>query len=92
MPIIKILRDYSGAEGTDADKNVFAGATHTVTRARAAELKAVGLAEIVSDEAHPDDEENKAMSEEKQAQPIANKQAPAPKNKSAPKAEDKKSD
>ncbi len=94
MAVIKVLRDYCGAEGTDVDKNVFADSEHTVTRARAAELKAVGLVEIISDEAHPDEsKEDEAVTEEKSApEPIANKAAPVAKNKAAPKAADKKTD
>ena len=88
---IKVLRDYSGAEGTDVDKNVIAGSTYIVTRARAAELKAVGLVEIVGDDAHPDDEKEEEVAEEKQAAPIVNKQATAPKNKAQAKAADKAS-
>ena len=88
---IKVLRDYSGAEGTDVDKNVIAGSTHIVTRARAAELKKVGLVEIIGDDVHPDDEQEEEV-EEKQAAPIVNKQAAAPKNKARPKAADKKAE
>ena len=88
---IKVLRDYSGAEGTDVDKNVIAGSTHIVTRGRAAELKAVGLVEIVGDDAQPDDEKEEEVAEEKQAAPIGNKQASAPKNKAQAKAADKAS-
>lgn len=47
---IKVLRDYSGKEGTDVDKNVFAGSEHHVSRARGAELFASGLVEILSDD------------------------------------------
>ena len=86
---IKVLRDYSGAEGTDVDKNVAAGSTHIVTRARAAELKAVGLVEIVGEDEHPDDGKEEEEMDEKQIKPIANKQAPAPRNKAEPKANDK---
>lgn len=82
MAIIKVKRDYCGAEGTDVDKNVLAGSKHTVTRARAAELKAVGLVDIISDEAHPDDEKEEAVSNEKsEPKPIANKAAPVARNK-----------
>lgn len=56
MPIIRVKRDYCGEEGTGPDKDVLAGSEHSVTRARAAALKANGLIEIVSDEAHPDDD------------------------------------
>ncbi|MBT2242680.1 hypothetical protein JQK15_03940 [Sphingobium sp. BHU LFT2] len=91
MPTIKVKRDYCGAEGTDVDKNVLAGSTHSVTRARAAELFAVGLVEIISDEAHPDDEKEEDVAEEKgEPKPIANKQATAPANKVAPAADNKK--
>jgi hypothetical protein len=86
---IKVLRDYSGQEGTDVDKNVFAGSKHVVTRGRAAELKAVGLAEIIGDDPHTDDEEEDVEGAEKQIQPITNKAAPVPANKAAPKAADK---
>lgn len=89
---IKVLRDYSGAEGTDVDKNVIAGSTHIVTRARAAELKKVGLVEIIGDDVHPDDEQEEKVAEEKQAAPIVNKQAAAPKNKAQPKAANKKAE
>lgn len=92
MPTIKVKRDYCGAEGTDVDKNVFAGSTHSVTRARAAELQAVGLVDIISDEDHPDDDKEVPVAEEKQIQPIANKKAPAPRNKPAPTAADKTGD
>ncbi|WP_395391570.1 hypothetical protein WBP07_12925 [Novosphingobium sp. BL-8A] len=93
MPIIKVKRDYCGAEGVDADKNVPEGSEHSVTRARAAELKAVGLIEIISDEAHPDDaKEDANVAEEKsEPKPIASKPAPAPRNKAAPKSSDKTS-
>ncbi|EPR14202.1 hypothetical protein M527_29250 [Sphingobium indicum IP26] len=86
---IKVLRDYSGAEGTDVDKNVIAGSTHIVTRARAAELKAVGLVEIVGEDEHPDDGKEDEEVDEKKIQPIANKAAHAPRNKAEPKANDK---
>jgi|GEM_PF-2672739 len=93
---IHVLRDYSGAEGTDADKNVRAGSTHTVTRARAAELKAVGLVEIVGDDPHPDDEketeevsEQKPEGGEKVAQPVTTKVMPTTPNKAAPKVASK---
>ena len=86
---IKVLRDYSGAEGTDVDKNVLAGSTHIVTRARAAELKAVGLVKIIGDDVHPKDEQEEQVAEEKQAAPIVNKQAGAPKNKADPQSADK---
>ncbi|MEE4452869.1 hypothetical protein [Novosphingobium resinovorum] len=90
MAIIKVKRDYSGAEGTDVDKNVFAGSKHTVTRARAAELKAVGLVEIISDEAHPDDDKEEAVSDQKsEPKPISNKAAPVASNKAAKPAEKK---
>ena len=89
---IKVLRDYSGAEGTDVDKNVIAGSTHIVTRARAAELKKVGLVEIIGDDVHPDDEQEDEVAEVKQAAPIVNKQAAAPKNKARSKAADKKAE
>ncbi|MES2175102.1 MAG: hypothetical protein V4523_14305 [Pseudomonadota bacterium] len=56
MPIIKIIRDYSGQEGIGPDKDVLTGTMHSVTRARAAELKANRLVEIVSDEPHAEDE------------------------------------
>lgn len=55
MAIIKVTRDYSGQEGVGPDKDVLAGSEHSVTRTRAAELKANGLVEIISDEDHPDD-------------------------------------
>jgi len=90
---IKVLRDYSGAEGADVDKNVAAGSTHIVTRARAAELKAVGLVEIVGGDEHPaDGKQEEEEVDEKQIQPIANKQAAAPTNKAEPKANDKGKD
>lgn len=94
MPTIKVKRDYCGAEGTDADKNVPEGSQHSVTRARAAELKAVGLIEIISDEDHPEDaaEEETVAEEKSEPKPIANKPAPAPRNKAAPKAADKTAD
>ncbi|UIJ43719.1 hypothetical protein LZK98_11520 [Sphingomonas cannabina] len=80
---IKVLRDYSGQEGTDVDKNVLAGSEHVVTRARAAELLAVGLVEAVGDDEHPDDAE--AKEGEKAMQPIANKAAPTHQNKAVAK-------
>jgi len=90
---IKVLRDYSGAEGSDADKNVLVGSVHSVTRARAAELQAVGLVEIIDEDGeHPDDAERDEteVSEVKQEiEPIANKAARTPRNKVAPKAADK---
>lgn len=48
---IKVLRDYSGEEGTDLDKNVEAGSEHIVSRARGNALHANGLVEILEDEA-----------------------------------------
>lgn len=86
MAIIKVKRDYSGQEGVGPDKDVLAGTTHSVTRARAAELKANGLVEIISDEAHPDDEADDAASGEKKIDPIVNKAAPRSPNKKATKA------
>lgn len=90
---IKVLRDYSGKEGLDADKNVFAGSEHHVSRARGAELAANGLAEILSDDdddaAGPGDPEDAANSEdggegaEKIAPIVSNKAAPEPKAKPA---------
>ncbi len=92
MAVIKVLRDYCGEEGTDVDKNVFAGSEHSVSRARAAALFASGLVEIISDEAHPDEgKKDDTVSEEKsEPKPIESKPAPAPRNKAAPKAADKK--
>ena len=84
---IKVIRDYSGAEGSDVDRNVRAGSEHVVTRARGNELHANGLAEIVDDEAY--DEENKPMADEKKAEPVTNKAAPVPPNKAAPKLKNK---
>ncbi|TCM39143.1 hypothetical protein [Novosphingobium sp. ST904] len=94
MAVIKVLRDYCGEEGTDVDKNVFADSKHTVTRARAAALFASGLVEIVSDEAHPDDDkDSEAVAEGKnEPEPITSKPAPKPRNKSVAKAADKQSD
>ncbi|WP_103728923.1 hypothetical protein [Novosphingobium sp. HII-3] len=88
---IKVLRDYCGQEGADVDKNVAAGTEHIVSRARAAELKAVGLVEIVSDDAHPDDvKEDEEVAEQKsEPKPIANKPAPKPQNKAEPKPANK---
>lgn len=51
---IRVIRDYSGEEGTDVDKNVLAGTEHVVTRARGNALFANGLVKILEDEA--DDE------------------------------------
>lgn len=82
---IKVLRDYSGAEGTDADQNVFAGDEHIVTRARAAELHAVGLVEIVGEDEHPDDAEAAA----EPAAETAEKARQRPKNKAAAQPENK---
>lgn len=87
---IKVLRDYSGQEGTGVDRNVDAGSVHTVTRARGSELKAVGLVEIISDEAHPDDDKEEAVPNEKsEPKPIANKAAPVASNKATKPAEKK---
>lgn len=93
---VKVLRDYSGEEGTDADKNVEAGSEHIVTRARGHALAANGLVEILEDEADEGDEIGaadagegegadamKSEPENKQQQAPANKQAPAPKTKAA---------
>ncbi|MDG6079758.1 hypothetical protein E3U23_11215 [Erythrobacter litoralis] len=82
---IKVLRDYSGAEGTDVDKSVHAGEVFSVSRARANELAANGLVEIVEEEEGdvPDNPEAK------QAEKPENKKAVEPKNKSAPKAKSK---
>jgi len=75
--IIKVVRDYSGQEGVGPDKDVFAGTTHSVTRARGSELFANGLVEIVSDEAHPDDPAGEPENDaSKEIQPLANKAAP----------------
>lgn len=94
MPTIRVKHDYCGAEGNDVDKNVAAGSKHSVSRARAAELKAVGLIEIISDEDHPDDaqKDESKVEEKSEPQPIANKPAPTPRNKAAPKAADKNTD
>lgn len=82
---IKVLRDYSGEEGTDPDKNVEAGSEYIVTRARGHALAANGLVEILEDEADDGEEEDamNAEPENKQQQVPANKQAPAPKTKAA---------
>lgn len=94
---IKVLRDYSGEEGADPDKNVEAGSEHIVTRARGNALAANGLVEILEDEADEPaadagagdpgaSEGDAAMNNErenKQEKAPANKQAPAPKNKAA---------
>jgi hypothetical protein len=91
---IKVLRDYSGEEGTDPDKNVQAGSEHIVTRARGNALFANGLVVILEDEADATDgadgtgeSEGYATmqndAENKQAQAPANKQAPTSKNKAA---------
>ena len=79
---IKVLRDYSGAEGSDVDRNVRAEQEFTVTRARGNELAANGLVEIIEDE--EDDVSDEP--EVKQADKPANKQAATPKNKAAPKS------
>lgn len=98
---IKILRDYCGKEGTDADKNVFAGSQHHVSRARGSELAANGLAEILSDDDldadgpdaiasgdEPEDSDGGADEGGEKIEPItANKAAPKPKAKTARKAE-----
>lgn len=91
---IKVLRDYSGEEGTDPDKNVEAGSEHIVTRARGHALAANGLVEILEDEADDGEEagagdagasdagasgEIDAMKNEPE-----NKQQQAPANKQAP--------
>lgn len=94
---IKVIRDYSGEEGTDVDKNVLAGSEHVVSRARAAALKAVGLVQIIGDDLHPDDENSDApeadqepnVSDPKQTAPESNKQAPKPNDKAAAKANGK---
>lgn len=89
---IKVLRDYSGEEGTDPDKNVEAGSEHIVTRARGNALFANGLVEILEDEADEPaadagasdgDAAMNSEPENKQEKAPANKQAPAPKNKAA---------
>jgi hypothetical protein len=86
---IKVIRDYSGAEGEGPDKNVLAGSTHSVTHARGLALEANGLVKVVSHEAHPDDEKEKAVDGEKSIKPIANKAAPVAPNKAAAKPRDK---
>ncbi|RSU21210.1 hypothetical protein [Sphingomonas koreensis] len=91
---IKVLRDYCGAEGTDVDKNVFAGDEHIVTRDRAAQLVAVGLVDIIGDDEHPEDAEAEATGAEpaedgEKIAPIASKAARTPSNKKAPKAPNK---
>lgn len=94
---IRVIRDYSGEEGTDVDKNVFAGSEHHVSRARGAQLFASGLVEIVEDEdddadgpipapADPADEAKGDVGGEKIAPITANKAAPAVDNKAAPAA------
>lgn len=88
---IKVLRDYSGKEGEDADKNVFAGSEHHVSRARGSELVANGLAEILSDDDQDAEGPGAAASEDdtqdegEKMEPItANKAAPKPANKAKP--------
>ncbi len=94
---IRVIRDYSGEEGTDVDKNVFAGSEHHVSRARGAELFASGLVEIIEDEDDDADgplpapvetaDDAKAEDSGKKIAPItANKAAPAADNKAAPAA------
>lgn len=83
---IKVLRDYSGKEGTDADKNVFAGSEHHVSRARGAELEANGLAEILSDDDDDADgpEQPKDAADDGEASEGGEKIAPITANKAAP--------
>lgn len=88
---IKVLRDYCGKEGEDADKNVFAGSEHHVSRARGSELAANGLAEILSDDDQdadgPEAVAGDAETDEggEKMEPItANKAAPKPANKAKP--------
>ncbi|TZG26500.1 hypothetical protein [Sphingomonas montanisoli] len=90
---IKVLRDYSGQEGTDVDRNVPAGSIHIVTRERAAHLEAVRLAEIIGKDEHPDDlpapSAAKSKDRETRIAPIASKAARKPRNKAAPAPENK---
>lgn len=82
---IKVLRDYSGKEGTDVDKNVFAGSEHHVSRARGSELFASGLVEILSDD--DDDSEGPVVADDadEKIDPITI-DPPAPKAEAKPKA------
>ena len=84
---IRVTRDYSGKEGTDVDKNVFAGTRHTVSRARGNELFANRLVEILSDDdADADEPETDAGEPDASTVPETDeKQAPTPDNKAAPK-------
>lgn len=66
---IKVLRDYSGEEGTDADKNVEAGSEHTVTRARGSALFASGLVAILEDEAEEDEDGAAVADDQRQSGP-----------------------
>lgn len=80
---IKVIRAYSGEEGTGPDKDVHEGTEHTVTRVRGNQLHANGLVEIISDEAE-DSGEVEIVDEtggNKQQQAPENKQAPEPANK-----------
>lgn len=81
MMKIRVLRDYSGAEGSGPDRDVLAGQDFTVTRARGNELAANGLVEIVEDEG----EENVVGQEVKAGDKPQNKAAPEPRNKAAAK-------
>lgn len=85
---IKILRDYSGKEGTDVDNNVFAGSVHHVSRARGSELAANGLAEIISDDDADVDGPDVPDEKEEKIEPIT-ADPPAPKPDPKPKPEPK---
>lgn len=84
MMRIRVLRDYSGAEGSGPDRDVLAGQEFVVTRARGSELAANGLVEIVED-GEGDTVRESAKADEKPR----NKAAPEPKSKAAGKAGDK---
>ena len=84
---IKVLRDYSGEEGTGVDKNVLAGTKHTVTATRAKALEANGLVEIIDHGSEAKDAAVGTASDEagsKAAAAPENKKAPEPANKAAP--------
>lgn len=82
---IKVIRDYSGQEGTGVDKDVFAGSEHHVSRVRGSELFASGLVEILSDDDNDVDGPAVADDEADQIDPTIT-DPPAPKPEPKPKA------